>query len=167
MKRTLILLFVAFAFQLNAQADKATIKAKANEVAEATVNSDWETVAKYTYPKIIQLMGGKEKMKEIMLGMMQQQQITFESAEIGDPSEIYKTGENDLFSLVPQTIVMKMPGYTVTNESYLIAISENKGERWYFLDTAQITMENVQNMIPNYNMDLVIPAKKEPIVVAD
>ncbi|MBO3697733.1 hypothetical protein [Roseivirga sp. E12] len=165
MKQLIAVLLFLFSSSAIAQNSKAIIKEKATEVATATVNSDWDTVIEYTYPKIVQMVGGKEQMTSVLINMMEQQQIEFISADIGEPSDIYTTGDDNLFSLVPQTIVMKMPNGKIKTESYLLAISEDKGLKWYFIDTAQITMQNVQVMLPNYNMDLVIPPKKQPILL--
>ena len=147
------------------QADKATIKLQAQEIAKATIEADWETVINYTYPKITQLMGGKEQMVQFISNSIAQQQIVFESAVIGDPGEIYRTGDTHLFSLVPQTLVLKTPNAKLKTEGYLLAVSEDRGQRWYFIDTAQLTMENVQSMLPNYNMELVIPPKKQAVLL--
>jgi len=167
MKYTLTITLLAFSLFTDAQNTQKAIKEKATEVANATVSSEWETVVKYTYPKIIQMMGGKEQMISIMVNAMQEQQVKIISAEIGEPGEIYTSGEDNLFCLVPETITIEIPNGKIKSESYLLAVSENKGSRWYFIDTAQLNMDNVQEMLPDYNMELVIPTKKPPVFVND
>lgn len=165
MSRILAIILFSITFNSSAQESKIVIKERAMEVANATVNSDWETVIEYTYPKITQAMGGIEQMQEAIANSMQLQKIVFESVEIGEPSDVYKTGDDNLFSIVPQTIFLKMPNGRVKTESYLLAVSENRGQKWYFIDTSQLTMDNIKSMLPNYNMDLIIPPKKQPTLL--
>ena len=163
MRHILTITLLAFSLFTDAQNTQKAIKEKATEVASASVNSEWETVTKYTYPKIIELMGGKEQMISVMVNAMEEQQVKIISAEIGEPGKIYSSGEDNLFCLVPETIVIEIPNGKIKTDSYLLAVSENSGSRWYFIDTAQLNMDNVQEMLPNYNMELVIPAKKPPV----
>ena len=105
-------------------------------------------------------------MLSVIANSMQQQEIEFISVDMGEPGDIYSTGDN-LFSLVPQTIILKIPNGKLKTESYLLALSENNGDTWYFIDTSQLTMDNVKEMLPNYNMDLRIPPKKQPIFLGN
>jgi hypothetical protein len=152
-----------------AQVDKSTIKRQAEEAANALLMKDYTILLKYTYPKVVELLGGGEKMIELVKkgrAELESQGITIDSARIGDPSNTVRAGD-EIHCLVPQTVTMKVPKGKVRSASYLIGISGDDGKNWYFIDTVQITMENVKNILPNYNAALVIPAKIPPVFIED
>lgn len=109
-------------------------------------------------------MGGREAMLTILTNgqvEIESQGFKFSKVSIGEPQEIYRTG-SDLFCLVPETIYIEVPNGKLVTESHLLAVSENNGAKWYFIDTNRLTNENVSELLPNFNSDLKIPAKKEP-----
>ncbi len=66
---------------------------------------------------------------------------------------------------MPQTVFMKVPNGKMKQESHLLAISKDNGVYWYFIDTVKLTDENVKSVLPNFNSDLKIPAKKEAVFI--
>ena len=163
--RTILLLLLVFSLtDLNGQTDKSTIKEKAQIAATAMLESDWETLIDTTYPKLVQLMGGREGMLTVLTNgqaEFESQGIKFSKVTLGEPQEIYRTG-SELFCLVPETIYIQMPNGKLVTESHLLAVSENDGGKWYFIDTNRLTNENVLELLPNFNKELKIPAKKDP-----
>ena len=97
---------------------------------------------------------------------MEQQGISFETVTIGKPSETVKAGD-EIHCLVPQTIFMKVPKGKIKSETYLLAVSKDNGSNWFFIDTVNLTLDNVKTVLPNYNADLKIPTKKQPKFIAD
>lgn len=97
---------------------------------------------------------------------MEQQRIRFETVVIGEPSKTVNAGE-EIHCLIPQTILMKVPKGKMKSETYLLAVSKDNGDNWFFIDTVNLTMENVKTVLPNYNSDLKIPTKKQPKFIAD
>jgi hypothetical protein len=92
---------------------------------------------------------------------MEQQGMAIESVTFGEPSKTVMA-EGEVHCLLPQTLLLNVPGGKMKAESQLLAISTDNGAHWYFLDTAQMTMDNVKGFIPHYNSELLIPARKEP-----
>lgn len=164
---TLVCLLVSFS--TFGQVDNKTIKEQAEETGQSLLRGDYETLLKFTYPRVIEMVGGKDRMISLIKKgkvEMEQEGVSFETVTIGEPSETVKAGE-ELHCLVPQTIVMKVPNGKLKTESYLLAISKDNGNSWFFIETVNLTMDNVKTVLPNYNSELTLPTKKAPKFIAD
>jgi hypothetical protein len=145
--------------------DKAKIKAEANIAASAFAKGDYTTFVDHLYPKMIESAGGKKALVQLMsqqIGAMQKQGMAFEKVTVGEPGEIFKAG-TELHCLVPQTITIKMQGKYITSTTHLLAVSENQGKSWYFVDTSNGSPEKMKQMFPNWNNKLVIPRPTQPV----
>jgi hypothetical protein len=163
----LILIFLLLTLSLangqNKHSDK--ILTAGNGLAKAMISGNFGKIAYYTYPKIVEYMGGEDRMTAAIedgMKQMERQGIKFSSVTIGEPQEIFQAGD-ELHCLVPQVIVMINGSGRVTNNSYLLAISNTNGESWYFIDTAQLTNEKAKELFPEFNVELRIPKKTAPI----
>jgi hypothetical protein len=151
------------------QVDSNVIKEQAELTAKALLNDDYETVIRFTYPKVIELVGGRDKMISLIKKgkiEMGQQGISFDKVTIGNPSKTVIAGD-EIHCLVPQTVYMKVPKGKMKSETHLIAVSQDNGANWFFIDTVKLNKDNIKIVLPNYNFDLILPAKKQPIFIAD
>lgn len=151
------------------QVDSKRIKEQAEITARALLQEDFESLIKHTYPEIVKMLGGEEKMISLIRKgkiEMGQQGISFEKVTIGNPSRTVNAGD-EIHCLIPQTILMKVPKGKVKSETYLLAVSKDNGNHWYFIDTANLTMDNIKNVLPNYNTQLQLPIKRQPKFTAD
>ena len=152
-----------------AQIDSRVIKELAELTANALLNDDYETVIKFTYPKVIELVGGRDKMISLIKkgkAEMKEQGIAFDKVIIGQPSKTVIAG-NEIHCLIPQTIYMKVPKGKMKSETQLIAVSRDNGATWYFIDAINLNKDNIRRILPNYNFDLIFPTKRRPIFIAD
>lgn len=141
------------------------IKAQATKMAEAFTAQDYDTFFQYTYPPLLKAAGGKDGMAKSLqaaLSKLKDDSIGFQSVSIGAPSSVYKAG-TELHALIEQTIVLNVKGGTLTQQAWLLAVSDDNGNRWYFVDTAPLTNENISKAFPHFNKALVLPAKKKPV----
>lgn len=166
-KTVFITLLIAVSANLYAQPKpyKATavqmeaLKKQADDMAKAMQQQNYRQMAYYTYPPIIQAIGGKDKMVEKIkqaMAEMENHGVTFKSVTIGDIKEIVKS-KGDLYSVVPDIIQLSANGTVITRGASLLAISHNNGMRWYFVDTAPFKHQNMKKMFPTYPDGLVIP----------
>lgn len=165
-KLILFALFLSSTVLADAQIDPKNIKSQATESSIALVVGDYPTLVKHTYPKVVEMMGGGEKMIAMVKrgrADLEAQGIKIDTSMVRDPSATVKAGD-EIHCLIPQTVILNIPNGKVRSENYLIGISQDGGKHWYFIDTAQITMANVKDVLPNYNMDLIIPQAKPPVV---
>ena len=142
-----------------------TIKDQATTMLEAFEDHNYNKLLDYTYPKIFELSGGKATMLEIIQESMQELELAgyiVDSANIGEPGPIYNAGV-ELHAIISQFVYMTIPGGSMMNESPLLAVSDNNGVSWYFLDTKQLNSNLKAYFFPNFNEDLKIPEPK-PVI---
>lgn len=145
----------------------AALKSQANITANAIITQNYKVLANHTYPAIIEAMGGEAKMTVVLKKGMEQmkaQGFSFKSLTIGNITHAKKSG-TELFAIVPDTLRMNAAGGFIVAPSALIAISEDEGKRWYFVDTAPMQNDNIKKIIPNFPKGLVIPGKSQPAFV--
>ena len=163
-KAILALLFLVPNLVVSQNEFATSILESSEKMGEAVLASDYETLADYTYPVLLELMGGRANMIKVAENAMKQiqnQGYKLSDFEFGRPEKIFQAGD-ELHCLLPQTLKIKSLDGTIINKSYLIAVSLNQGDSWYFVDTADLTNENVYELFPNFNTKLSIPIKKEP-----
>lgn len=136
-------------------------------MVKALLRKDFPAFVKYMHPKIIELAGGKEK----LISRMDTMNITaaqfgaeIKKILIGNPSDIihYK---NELQATVPQTTEMASGFGNVTFETTLLAISQDEGRHWYFVDTSVYNAKDVKKAMPDLSPNLVIPPAKPPKII--
>jgi hypothetical protein len=169
MYKLLILLLVSVCITATAQIDKTKIKAQADEAAQALLKGDYEIIGKYTYPKIAEQYGGVEKMMQTAKSGradLEAMGIVLDSVVVGEPTDPVKAGDQ-LHCLIPQTTVIRKPDGVVTSESYLLAVSVDQGNHWYFISLPNLTAESIKELLLVYNPELVIPEKKPSVFKPD
>jgi hypothetical protein len=147
--------------------DPAVVKRQADVVAKALVNSDYKTVIAHTYPKAVSIGGGKEKLLQMMsagINQMKAQGFSFEKVTVGQPGKFYKAG-TEIHCLVPEQVIMKTTKGRMAANSNLLAISNDGGKNWSFLDMNQRTINSVKTLFPNFNNNLIIPQPKAPVML--
>jgi hypothetical protein len=146
-----------------------SIKSQAETMRQLLLKKDYKAFIKFTYPTLIEVMGGEKKMIELMETggkKMESEGTKFLNITIGEPTPIIVI-ENELQSTVQQTIELKIPNARMITQSTLIAISTDNGTNWYFVDTAGKDIQAMQRALPNLSSDLVIPERPEPIFYDD
>jgi hypothetical protein len=146
-------------------------KRKANEVVQATIKSDFDKIADLTYPKVVDQMGGRKKMIDAMttgLRDMKARGIEFTSAKIEDARPLVAGGA-DVYTIIPFTLEIKVPGGRATTKSYLLGISADKGKTWSFVDGSGIGNDErmAKKLLPNLPQELKLPKKEKPVFHKD
>lgn len=165
MKYLATLLIIVTTFLNGVAQQQQQIKQAAELMAKATLKGDYKTLAKYTHPKVVKMMGGREKMVTILssaINQMKSQGITFEDATVGDPQKIITVG-TELYTVLPQRIVMKVNGQTISNASTLLANSSDKGKTWYFTDAGGMTDQQIKQLFPGVLGKLTINKRTTPV----
>lgn len=146
-----------------------TIKEQAETMGQFLLKKDFSSFSKYTYPAIMEMVGGKHKMIEVLekgSNEMHSNGMAILSISFGEPSVIITNG-NELQSTLPQTIEMKVPNGRLIVTSSLIAISIDMGKNWYFVDTSDKDIQTMKKTLPNLSGKLIIPVKTQPIFYPD
>ncbi len=147
-----------------AQNLQTAIKTQAMEMSKALIKNDFTAFAEYVHPAIIEITGGRGKLKtniDSAASAMKQFGIQFKKIFIGNPGPIINY-KNQLQSVVPQSTTMQTAMGDLEVESSLIAISMDKGKKWYFIDTNTYKADQIKSALPELSPDLVIPPQKPP-----
>lgn len=149
-----------------AQTDNEHLNAQLGKMKTFFLAEDYENFANYTYPKVIEMMGGKSNM--VMVTKQSMDAIKNEGfvvTEIShkDPSDFLTKG-NELQCTVIQVLVMTTPQGKIRSEYTLIGISKDDGQNWTFIDTSGKDKETMLTYFPNLHKDLVIKPKKQEFI---
>ncbi len=170
MKKIAIIIPLLFCVLLsNSQTVSDNIKSQAEKMVTAFKDENYNSLLDYTYPKILEIAGGKvvlESMVKQMMDGMKADGVFVDSAKVGEPGAIFQAG-SELHSTITQTVYMKYTGGKMISESTLLAVSMDEGINWYFLDIKQLTPEMKTQFFPDFNPDLIIPEPKPIITTYD
>lgn len=166
---TVFLFFFALTLAPAAQAQNlaTTIKVQAMDMGSAVMRNDFNVLAKYMHPAIIEFSGGKENLKVKMdsaYSFMNRFGVRFKRYWIGSPGAIVKH-KNQLQAVLPQSTTLQTPLGELTAETHWIVISHDKGKNWWFIDTNVYQADKLKNILPDLSPKLVIPPRKEPKLV--
>lgn len=147
---------------------KKVAKSKTEEINKALINENFGKVADLTYPKLVQLMGGRTKMISAMESGnrdMKSKGFAFVSAKVDSPSDPVMAG-SELFIVVPYLLEMKVPGGKLRQKAFVIGVSSDKGKSWTFVN-GDLGAEKVKLVVPSLPDRLKLPEKQEPVVEMD
>lgn len=165
--RTLITVgFCLGAICVYAQTMTETLAQQAKQNADAMLNKNYETSVRSMYPPIVEMMGGFQKtLAHVKASMaeMESTGLTFEKITVGQPSAIVKEGREDV-AIVPTEMVMRVEGKRVRVNSYMVAVTQNRGRNWYFFDGAQMPKEKLSQIYPKLVATIEIPERKNTLV---
>jgi len=169
MKKTTTLIcflfFLNIAFSQNKFSSK--IKSDCEIMINAMKNKNYNIILDYTYPKIIEIGGGREKLFSLMKSTyekMASEGFIFENEILDEPQNVFIAGK-ELHCIIPKEEIMKTPRGRIKATYYLLAISKNGGGKWYFIETHMLNDENIKLIFPNFNYDLKIPKNSKPILI--
>lgn len=149
-----------------AQTENKNLNAQLGEMKKFFLAGDFENFANYTYPKIIEMMGGKSNMIKVTkegMTKMKNDGFSFTGLNFKNPSEFLKK-ENELQCSLTQVIVMKTPRGKIESEYTLIGISSDDGQNWTFIDTSGKDKETMLKYFPNLHNKIIIKPKKQKVI---
>jgi hypothetical protein len=171
MRKRVNLFLLFFGMLVTASADAqnlaTTIKVQAMDMATAWIKNDFAGFVKYMHPAVITFAGGNEKMKVNMdsaYAAMKRFSVKVKRYWIGSPGEIAQY-KNQLQAVLPVSTTLEMVLGEMTVENSMIAISDDGGKNWTFIDTNIYNLERLQNISFTISPDLVIPPHKKPKIV--
>src|SRR5262249_35112704 len=140
--RSLSCLFVLAVLAVPVRAEEKVNVDKAVELAKvmekAVLAGEHAKVVELTHPKVVEAMGGKEKMIEAIekiMSAMKAQGIAIKSHTIGKPEEPVVDGKS-AFVVLPTKLEMTAPQTKIAVESYLLGFTTDNGKSWLFVDGA-------------------------------
>lgn len=162
-KKSWLFILLICANSLFAQTENDNLNAQLAEMKKFFLAEDYERFAKYTYPKVVEMMGGTSNVAEATQQSMNQMKndgFSFIDLNFKDPSTFLRNGD-ELQCSITQVIVMDTPQGMVEAEYTLIGISLDEGKNWAFIDSSGKDKATMLRYFPNLHKDLVIKPKKQ------
>jgi hypothetical protein len=147
-----------------AQPMASVIKGQAMEMGKALAAGDVETFSRFMHPSVIKMAGGKEKVREMadtMNKVFKQFGGSVTRILIGNPAKVISYRKT-LQTTLPQTTSIETSFADIEVQSTLVAISNNQGKDWYFIDTSIYQESKIRSELPEISPDLVIPPPAKP-----
>ena len=159
-----VILAVVISVSAYAQQYNTVIKTQAMEMAKALLKKDYTSFSKYMHPGVAAYAGGRNKLIQQMdsvNAIASKFGAEIKRVLIGNPGEVVKYN-NELQALLPQTTEMKTGFGSLALETTLVAISQDGGKNWFFVDTSVFNVRDLKKSLPNLSPELVIPPAKSP-----
>lgn len=172
MKTLSLIPFLLAAMAISAQTDpdlelKAALK-QAKASANAVVKEDFEKLADLTYPRVVDSMGGKEKMVEFLkktIAEMKAKKFRFLGAKVDPPTKIFRAGAERM-TVVPMSLDMQIPdGTKVRVRSFLVGVTKD-GKKWTFVD-GNVGEAKIREVVPNLPKEMKLPKAQKPEPIKD
>ena len=160
------LIFCNFSFGQNQFSEKIISECKI--MADAMLKKNYSTIIDYTYPKIVEMAGGKAALLKASGQALNNTDSGFELDKItfGEPQKIYVAGK-ELHCIVPETLIVNTNKGKMQAIYSLLAISRDNGNKWYFIETHNFTPEKIKKIFPNFNYNIVIPENTKPKIIEE
>jgi hypothetical protein len=152
-----------------ATAMKKLVKQKVQEINDAIVKGDFAAVADLTHPKVVQMMGGRDKMIATMQAGekdMKSKGFSFLSTKVDDPSDAVAGPASELYATVPFELRMKTPDGKMIAKSFVVGFSADRGKTWTFVN-GDLDAKQIKQVLPNLPDRLKLPEKQAPKMEKD
>ena len=141
-----------------------TIKAAAMEMGNALAQKNSKKFIEYQHPVMIELAGGEDQLRTISdsaLKVFEQLGGRVSKINYGNPSEVI-VHKKVLQSVIPQTLILTSFIADIEIATSLIAISEDAGKNWRFIDTNLFSVKEIKSAMPELSPALIIPKSTPP-----
>lgn len=143
---------------------KKAVLAQGGMMEQALLHDDYATFVKFTYPKVIELVGGEQKMITLMKSSNTDSKVV--DIVMGDPADILHVG-SELQTTVPTRITIQITNPTkhgtLVAYSTLVAVSSDQGVNWTFIDTSGKNITTLTKTLPDISGNLFIPPIPKPM----
>ncbi|MDB5139140.1 MAG: hypothetical protein JWR12_1056 [Mucilaginibacter sp.] len=134
MKPCLFLAFlVTFYLKETSAQQHSQIKKQAEEYSEAMIKHDYNRWIYLMYPKELTITGGRDSFLNIQRRIEKSGTAKIKAIIVGHEGNIVREGKR-LFCMLNDTLYMT-GAFNIKGHVDMIALSEDNGKRWYFIDT--------------------------------
>jgi len=149
--------------KIDIEAFRNKIKIEAESMADALVSKKFVAYIKYMHPILIEAYGGEDKVLETLnKGILNGAII--KSIKISDLSDTIVTKE-EIQCTLKESIELETDKGTILTTSTLIGVSQDGGNKWYFIDASSNTLQELQSYFPTLSDRLSITSLSKPIII--
>lgn len=144
---------------------RKALMASADSMATLFVRGDIKQYVHYVHPTVVKAMGGENKMISYLDSMVKSlapQGVEFKNVRIEMGSKLFMVNKQ-LQAYVTQVQELKVPKGRLIATSYLIAVSNDAGRNWFFVDTGNHSLTELRKLVPNLSKEMVLPERQKPI----
>jgi hypothetical protein len=125
-------------------------------MGKALANGDYSSFIDYNHPVMIQSFGGKEKAISLIRAAMDK--LKSSGTKIKDVSlaDIYdiKHEADNIQAIITQQVIYDENGKNKTEIQKMIAVSDNGGAKWHFININGKTKAEMLKYFPDLNTNL-------------
>lgn len=159
--RLILLLFIFLFISSNAtgQQLKEAILRDAEIYNKAFMDENFEKMVAYTVPSVVKIGGGAELMVDVekdKKAMYESQGAQFISIL---PLAVDRIVEDEGYyqAILTQEVVMSIADSRFKRNAYYLAVSQDVGETWTFVDLEPFTTESIKTYVPYFSDKLEVP----------
>jgi hypothetical protein len=159
----LLCVFLFFSIAVSGQ-HSSSIKAAAKDMGNALAQKNTKKFISYMHPVMFKLAGGEARLKVVSdsaLKIFEQLGGKVSKISYGNPGEIVNH-KKLLQSVIPQKMTLTSFIADIELTTSLIAISEDGGKNWKFIDTNMFNFKQIKSAMPEISPALIIPKSAEP-----
>lgn len=138
------------------------LQAQAEECGNSFVKGDYGRLADCTLPKLVELLGGREKMVELVRKDVEQGKAEgFEplSSTHSAPTQVLRAG-GQTYAVLPYKLRVRAPKEILVSDSFMIGVSSDGGQSWKFLSGDSVDDARLKVLIPDAVGKLKFPTAK-------
>ena len=168
-KKHLLLVAVIGLFnQFSALAqDTTALKKGADSLMILLQKEQFESYTKSIYPPVVEMAGGIEPYARLISNTKNAwKNAGFLTKEIvfDELSKVVQAG-NEMHAILKYKASYTMQTNHFLGSIYLLAISNDQGTSWYYLDLESYDKDGIKDFVPNYNDELLYPVIEAPVLV--
>jgi hypothetical protein len=143
--------------------------AQAKEMNDAFARKDYERFADLTYPKVVEMVGGRDQMLKGIpqqLKEMEAEGVVLLSSTSGSPTQfVHDSGS--IYAVLPTTLKAKAKDGIFQSEGSMIGISSDGGTNWTFIDASGKDHGELKTLLGNVVDRLNLPPDKRPVKISN
>lgn len=142
---------------------------QANELNDALLKKDFDRFLDLTHPKVMELGGGREKMRATLKQQLEQTEaegVVVLASSIGSPTQVIHDA-GSIYAVMPNTLKVKAQSGTFQTESTLIGVSADRGVNWTFIDAGREGDGELKKVLPEVADKIKLLPAKQPVRIAN
>ena len=138
------------------------LEAQAREFGDSFVRKDFERLVELTYPKYVEMLGGKRNLITVVAGTAKQFEENGVELLSWAPTAVTQLVDESgsLYAVVPMAMKTKARNVVVEDYDCLIGVSIDNGEHWTFVSSSCVTLKDA---FPRVADRLIVCPAKQPV----
>ena len=145
----------------------AEVQRLAQQCCDATCNGQFDVVADLTYPEIVELFGGRDKLIQAMRDEFSvPDRPKLIEMKTGVPLPLQEFGRYQV-TFVPTATTVSNGPTTIRRHTHMLGVSSDRGRNWHFISGNKLSHERVRFFIPEFPDSIALPQNAAKEVLAE